>query len=142
MAENIIRHKGIVEDITEHHVKVRIIQTSACASCSVSRHCNASESKEKIVDVYDILANSYFIGEEVQLCGTTSMGMQAVLLAFGVPFVVVMAVLFFAMEATNGNELFSALASLLGLIPYYIVLYLCRNKLKKQFTFIIEPVNE
>ena len=142
MAENIIRHKGIVEDITEHHVKVRIIQTSACAACSVKGHCNASESKEKIIDVYDILANSYLIGEEVQLCGTTSMGMQAVLLAFGVPFVVVMTVLFFAMEATNGNELFAALASLLGLIPYYLILYMFREKLKTKFSFIIEPVND
>ncbi len=142
MANDIIKYKGIVEDITEHHVKVRIVQTSACAACSVKGHCNASESKKKTVDVYDILANSYQIGEEVQLCGTTSMGMQAVLLAFGVPFVVVIAVLYFALEATDGNELVAAIASLLGLIPYYLILYMCREKLKNKFTFIIEPVND
>ncbi len=142
MAEDIIRHKGVVVDVTEHHVKVKIVQTSACAACSVKGHCNAAESKEKIVDVYDILANSYFVGDEVQLCGTTSMSFLAMLLAFGIPFAVVLSVLAIFLTATDGNELISAIASLLGLGPYYLILYLCRNKIKKEFNFIIEPVDD
>ena len=35
-------------------MKVRILQTSACAACKVAAHCNASESKEKIVDVLNV----------------------------------------------------------------------------------------
>ena len=81
---DIIKHRGIVEKVDGMHITVRIVQTSACAACSAKGLCNASESKEKQIDVYEVNP-SYQIGEEVVLCGTTSMGMRAVLLAFGVP---------------------------------------------------------
>lgn len=48
---DIIKHRGIVENIEGSHVRVRIVQTSACSACSVKEHCNASESKEKLIDV-------------------------------------------------------------------------------------------
>ena len=83
---DIIKHRGRVESVNGSHIVVRIIQTSACSACSIKGHCNASESKEKLIDVYEANA-SYQVGEEVVLCGTTSMGMQAVFLAFGISFV-------------------------------------------------------
>ena len=86
---DIIKHRGIVEKVDGTHITVRIVQTSACAACSAKGLCNASESKEKQIDVYEVNP-SYQIGEEVVLCGTTSMGMRAVLLAFGVPLLIVM----------------------------------------------------
>ncbi len=137
---DIIKHRGIVENIDGSHIQVRIIQTSACSACSVKGHCNASESKEKLIDVYDTKASSYQKGEEVMLYGTTSMGMQAVLLAFGVPFLVLLITLFVAMRLTDGNELKSALIALLALIPYYLIIYVCRNKLSKKFSFTLEPI--
>lgn len=139
---DIIKHRGIVENIDGSHIQVRIIQTSACSACSVKGHCNASESKEKLIDVYDTKASSYQKGEEVMLYGTTSMGMQAVLLAFGVPFLVLLITLFVAMRLTDGNELKSALIALLALIPYYLIIYVCRNKLSKKFSFTLEPIKK
>ena len=137
---DIIKHRGIVENIKGSHVQVRITQTSACSACSVKGHCNASESKEKLIDVFDVKASSYRKGEEVMLYGTTSMGMQAVFLAFGIPFLVLLITLFIAMRLTDGNELKSALIALLDLIPYYLIIYVCRNKLSKKFSFTIEPI--
>ena len=137
---DIIKHRGVVENIDGSHIQVRIIQTSACSACSVKGHCNASESKEKLIDVYDTKASSYQKGEEVMLYGTTSMGMQAVLLAFGVPFLVLLITLFVAMRLTDGHELKSALIALLALIPYYLIVYVCRNKLSKKFSFTLEPI--
>lgn len=139
---DIIKHRGIVENIDGSHIQVRIIQTSACSACSVKGHCNASESKEKLIDVYDTKASSYQKGEEVMLYGTTSMGMQAVLLAFGVPFLVLLITLFVAIRLTDGNELKSALIALLALIPYYLIIYVCRNKLSKKFSFTLEPIKK
>ena len=55
---DIIKHRGIVENIEGSHVRVRIVQTSACSACSVKGHCNASESKEKLIDVFDMKASS------------------------------------------------------------------------------------
>lgn len=137
---DIIKHRGIVENIKGSHVQVRIVQTSACSACSVKGHCNASESKEKLIDVFDVKASSYRVGEEVMLYGATSMGMQAVWLAFGVPFLVLLITLFVAMRLTDGDELKSALIALLALVPYYLIIYVCRNKLSKKFSFTLEPI--
>lgn len=137
---DIIKHRGIVENIEGSHVRVRIVQTSACSACSVKGHCNASESKEKLIDVFDMKASSYRIGEEVMIYGTTSMGMQAVLLAFGIPFLVLLITLFISMRLTGGNELRSALVALSALLPYYLIIHVCRNKLSKKFSFTLEPI--
>ena len=56
---NTIKHQGIVENINGSHLQVRIIQTSACASCSVKGHCTSADTKEKLVDVADADAASY-----------------------------------------------------------------------------------
>ena len=46
-----IKHCGVVDEVEDGCVKVRIVQSSACASCKVASHCNASENKEKVVEV-------------------------------------------------------------------------------------------
>ena len=134
---DIIKHRGIVEKIEGSHVVVRIVQTSACSACSAKGLCNASESKEKQIDVYEVNA-SYRIGEEVVLCGSTSMGMKAVILAFGVPVLILLAALFVTMRVTDGDSLLSAVIALGAVIPYYLVIYLMKDKLNKTFSFVIE----
>ena len=134
---DIIKHRGRVESVNGSHIVVRIIQTSACSACSIKGHCNASESKEKLIDVYKANA-SYQVGEEVVLCGTTSMGMQAVLLAFGVPLLILLLALAISIHLTNDDALISSLVGLLSIVPYYLVIYFCKDKLKKTFSFTIE----
>ena len=89
-----IKHLGIVESIDGSRLKVRILQTSACSSCSVKGHCSASEAKEKLIDVYNVLGLSCQSGQHVVISGTVSMGMKAVLLAFVIPFLVLVVSLF------------------------------------------------
>ena len=137
---DIIKHRGIVENINGSHIQVRIVQTSACSACSVKGHCNASESKDKLIDVYENHSAEYYIGQNVMVHGTTSMGMQAVLLAFGVPFLVLFIALYATLQIT-GVELTAALAGLLALFPYYLIIYMCRGKLSRKFFFTIEPIN-
>ncbi len=135
---NIIKHQGTVEHIEGTHVQVRIIQTSACSSCSAKSLCHSSESKEKLIDIYDADTTSLIIGQEVTIYGTTSMGMRAVGLAFGIPFLILIAVLVLCYKMTLGNELVSALVALMSLIPYYIFVYAIRNRIKKTFAFKIK----
>lgn len=136
---NNIKHLGIVENIDGSLVKVKIAQSSACSSCSVKGHCSVSETKEKLIDVYNKNGLSCRVGDQVMIVGATSMGMKAVLLAFVLPFLVLMAVLVVVLEIT-GDEPVAALASLASLIPYYLVIYLFRNKLARTFTFTLETV--
>ena len=134
---DIIKHRGIVEKVDGSHIVVRIVQTSACSACSAKGLCNASESKEKQIDVYE--ANpSYQIGEEVMVCGTTSMGMQAVLLAFGVPLLILVLALGVSMKLTGEDALLSSGIALLSVVPYYTAIYFCKDKLNRTFSFTIE----
>ena len=139
--KNNIEHLGIVENMGGNHLAVRIVQTSACSTCVAAGHCNASEMKVKIVDVYTSESQHYSIGQEVKLIGTTSMSMQAVLFAFGVPFLVVVLTLFFLQSGLALSEPVAALGALAALVPYYALLYLNRKRMSRKFSFIIEPIN-
>lgn len=94
MTNNTIKHLGIVENIQGSHLSVRIVQTSACAACSAKGHCSSADSKDKIIDIIDTAASSYQVGEKVMVVGETSMGMMAVVLAFVLPFVLLIFSLF------------------------------------------------
>ena len=116
---------------------MRILQTSACAACKVAGHCNASESKEKIVDVYCTDALRYQVGESVVVCASQDVANRALLLGFGVPFLVLVGVLILALYVT-GEEGVAAIAGLLALVPYYIVLYVFKNHIQRRLAFYIE----
>ena len=140
MTNNTIKHLGIVENIQGSHLSVRIVQTSACAACSAKGHCSSADSKDKIIDITDAAADSYQTGERVMVIGETSMGMMAVVLAFIIPFILLIFSLFLFM-ALMENELYSALLSLAILIPYYFILWLNKTRLKQKFSFTIKPIN-
>ena len=137
---NTIKHQGIVENINGSHLQVRIIQTSACASCSIKGHCSSADTKEKLIDVTDDNVSSYQPGDRVWVIGELSMGVMAVLLAFILPFLVLIFSLFIFMAIWN-DELGSALCSLALLIPYYYILWLHKSRLGKKFSFSISPMN-
>ena len=137
---NTIKHQGIVENINGSHLQVRIIQTSACASCSIKGHCSSADTKEKLIDVTDDNVSSYQPGDRVWVIGELSMGVMAVLLAFILPFLVLIFSLFIFMAIWN-DELGSALCSLALLIPYYYILLLNKSRLGKKFSFSISPMN-
>lgn len=134
-----INHKGIIEKIEKNTIFVRIIQHSACSGCHAQSMCAASERKEKIIEVPDS-SGKFHIGEEVSICGKSSLGLQAVLLAFVFPLLVVVGAIV-AGSALQWEETTSALAGLLVLILYYFILYFFRDKLKKRFIFTVEKLN-
>ena len=134
---NTIKHQGIVENINGSHLQVRIIQTSACASCSVKGHCTSADTKEKLVDVADADAASYQPGDRVWVTGELSMGVMAVLFAFIFPFLILIISLFVFMAIWN-DELRSALALL---VPYYYILWLNKSRMGKKFSFSVRPMN-
>ena len=132
-----ISHSGIIESIAEGCVKVRILQTSACAACKIAGHCNASESKEKIVEVFTDHTGGYSLGQEVVVCASRDVANKALLLGFWVPFLVLVGVLVLVLRVT-GDEGVAALSGLLALVPYYFVLYLFRSRIREQLSFYIE----
>lgn len=132
-----ISHSGIIECIVGDTVKVRIVQTSACASCKVAGHCNVAESKVKIVDVKCADSSSYQTGQSVVVSASKDVANKALLLGFGMPFLLLVCVLMLVLRLT-ANEGVAALSALGSLLPYYGLLWLLRDRIQSQISFHLE----
>lgn len=135
-----IKHSGVVDAINGECVKVRILQTSACAHCKVAGHCNSSDSKEKVVDVCNVRNTADMkIGDRVVVTVSVGIAANALLLGFGVPLIVMILALLVIYFLTS-DEACAALGSITALVPYYAVLYMCRDRLREKMAFEIEDV--
>ena len=137
MAEK-ISHAGIVESVEPGHLAVRIVQASACAACGAKKLCQSAESKEKIVDVYTSEALAYSVGQAVTVVGRASLGMKAVRLAFLYPLVLLFAAFIVCFRVSGGREALSGLVGLAAMVPWYVVLWCLRDRLRTTFTFSVE----
>lgn len=134
---NTITHSGVIASIEDRHIVVRIVQVSGCASCKVAGHCNAAESKEKLIDIYDVDAARHRVGDAVVVSTSVQTGYRAVAWGFGIPLVIMTGTIF-AVRTLTGNEGMAALTGIAALTPYYILLYLLRHKLREKLSFRIE----
>lgn len=132
--KNIISHKGIINNIDNNKIYISIISQSACASCHVKGMCSVADMKEKIIEIENTKNNNYKIGDTVTVVMEKSSGTKAVVLGYFIPFIILLISLIVLISITN-NEGLSGLISIGILIPYYLILYIFRNKLKKIFVF-------
>lgn len=133
-----IEHTGIITHIDGTKIQVQIVQLSACSSCHAKGACSASDMDEKLIDVEsnDLTLK---LGDQVQLLGESSMGLFAVLLAFVIPFLLILLSLLILRSYTS-NEALSGTIALGVLVPYFIILSLFNNKLKNKLKFTVEKL--
>ena len=157
-----IKHDGIIIALNEDGTAlVRIVQTSACAACKAKAMCASAESAEKEMTVVLLSDNGrpmgygvldadkplleYKVGDTVEVMVQQKMGWKAVVLAYLLPFFVMLAVMFV------GNGLLAMGDGLLGdeakreavlgtvalcaMALYYLVLGMFKDKLQKEFSF-------
>ena len=142
MKGRIISHEGIVKAVEGEYVRVRILQASACAGCAAKQMCSSAEAKEKEVAVVTRDATRYSAGQQVVLEGRLADGRRAALIAYGLPLVVMLAVLVLAVQLTR-SEAQGALWALSSVAAYYAVVFLFfRQRLQRQFTFQIHESTE
>lgn len=134
---NKIKHAGVVDGVEGECVRVRILQSSACSACKVAAHCNASETKEKIIDVMDADASHYQKGDQVMVVADTAVGFRAGLYGYLLPLILMVVTLVGVLAATHSEGL-AALSALGILMPYYVLLFLMRNKLRNRLSFTLE----
>ena len=96
--------------------------------------------QNKIIDIYES-GKDYKTGEVVNVIMRQSLGYKAMLLAYGLPFLLVLAALII-LTSLHVNELIAGLGSLSLLIPYYLAIYFFRDNLQKTFTFTIKKLTE
>lgn len=134
-----VEQKGIIEEIKDGVAKVNITSFSACSSCQSSSACQMGEATEKVIDV-SINPSDFHKGELVRVIMKKSLGLRATLLAYIIPFIIILLSLII-LTSTGISEGISGVVSLLLLVPYYIVLYFFKNTLQKTFQFTLNKVS-
>lgn len=134
---NTISHEGIVTKITDEELEIKILAQSVCAACHAKSACGMGEQAEKILTVPRPKSQNFSIMQKVNVRMSIRQGNKAAVLAYLIPILLLLAILFVCL-GLGLNEGLAALISIVALIPYYIVLYLRRDKLKKQFEYTIE----
>lgn len=132
-----ISHEGIVTKITDDELEIKIVSQSACAACHAKSACGMGEQAEKILTVPRPKDQNFSLMQKVNVTMAIGQGNKAAVLAYLIPIVLLLAVLFICL-GVGLNEGLSALISIVVLIPYYTILYLQRDKLRKRFEYRIE----
>ena len=137
MSEETISHEGIITKITEDTLEVKITAQSACALCHAKSACGMGEQAEKILTVPKPENQEFQLMQKVKVVMAIGQGNKAAVLAYLIPILLLLAALFVCLGLGLGEGL-SALIGIAVLIPYYMVLYFQRDKLKKRFEYRIE----
>ena len=135
--EETISHEGIVTKITNDELEIKILAQSACAACHAKSACGMGEQAEKTLTVPRPNDKEFALNQKVNVRMAIGQGNKAAVLAYLLPIILLLAVLFVCIGLGLGEGL-SAIISFISLVPYYIVLYLRRDKLKRQFEYTIE----
>ena len=144
-----IKHDGIIIALNEDGTAlVRIVQTSACAACKAKAMCASAESAEKEMTVVLLGDGQWAVGDTVEVMVQQKMGWKAVVLAYLLPFFVMLAVMFvgnglLAMgDGATGllgdeakREAVLGTVALCAMALYYLVLGMFKDKLQKEFSF-------
>lgn len=136
----VISHEGIAEQVTGDNVRVRIVQGSACSGCSARAACHAAETGVKYIEGI-APSGSVCSGDRVVVEVAKHLGWKAVLLAFILPFLLLIITLFVLIHC-GLSEVQSGLIALSSLLPYYLVIYLCRNRFQAEYRFNVRPLDK
>ena len=132
-----IEQKGVVEEISNGLAKVNITSFTVCANCHSKQTCGITDSANR--DIYVPIGSSQniSIGETVRIIMKRTMGWKATLLGYVIPFILVLTTLLI-LSSLQIHEVIVGLGSLGILIPYFITLYLNRERLRNTFSFTIQ----
>lgn len=135
--KNEISHTGKILEITPEFTTVEIVVASACASCHAKGLCGMSEEKDKVIMFPTDPYASYHVGDEVRVLTKMTMGLKAVWISYVIPLIVLM-VLILSLSVILDNELMRGLIAIGGVVLYYGIIYLFRDRLSNEFSFYIK----
>jgi sigma-E factor negative regulatory protein RseC len=136
-SKDTISHPGIVARIGDDNIQVKIMSVSACSACHAKGACSMAEMQEKTIEVKRNSRENYSVGDQVTIILQKSLGTKAVLLAYIVPlFILVLSLAI--LTSLSLNEGLAAMISIGLMVPYYLILYLLKDRLKKSFDFKIQ----
>ena len=136
--DELIRHTGVVLSVNGELAHVEIVQTSACSACKARSMCMSAESQQKEMDV--VMLEPMQVGDQVEVEVRERLAWKAVLLAYILPFIVMMGLIAVLDFVTDWSEAVVGTLSLCGIALYYIGLSVFKHRLQKQFVFTARKV--
>lgn len=117
--------------------RVAILQHGACGQCHAAGLCGMADLAEKVVEVPTDPYATYGVGDPVNVVLKASMGLKAVWLAYCIPLLVLLAVIL-GLMALGVAEVPAGLSGIGAVAVYYLILWLCRNRLRNEYIFTIK----
>ena len=137
MLKNEISHIGRVKEMTPESTVVEIISSSACSACHAKGLCGVSEEKVKEIEVPTDPYATWNVGDEVRVMLRQTMGLKAVWISYVIPLLILM-ILILTLSAVKLHEALVGLVSVCAVAVYYLVIYLMKDRLAKDFVFYLK----
>lgn len=130
-----ISHSGVVLKADEASgITVSLeARGEGCSSCRVAGLCSAGRDGRTVTVPYE---PGYASGDSVMVRLDESLSLRAVLLAYVVPVVLVLAAVPL-LSAAGAGELAAGAAALLAVAAYYLLLYVFRGRMSRSYRFRI-----
>ena len=136
MAESTFSQLGTIEHIGDDAITVRIDCNSACSACHSKDVCLSTDKAVKHITI-EPDGRVYAVGQQVRVYGQKQLATKALFWGYIAPLLLVIAVLA-GMIMAGFAEAVAGGAALFSLLPYYLVLFLLRDKFKRTFVFKIQ----
>ena len=141
MTEDTICKEGIVRAVNGDNIEVEITVSSACSECHAKSICIPTDHRQETVTAQSLYGERFEPGEKVQLVLKGSIGNKAVVLAYLLPFLVLMIALFGTYAITK-SELAGVIVSLVFVILYFIILKTQNKKIEQKIQFFVKRMPE
>ena len=121
----------------EKEMMVQLVQRSSKAQSAVQDGSKLSSEKTTLNNIEQLLNNveQYKLGDEVEVMVQQKMGWKAVVLAYLLPFFVMLAVMFIGNAIWTVREEILGTVALCAMALYYLLLGMFKDKLQKEFSF-------
>lgn len=127
---NLVKHEGIVSNISKNVITVALKGNVNCEGCKAQSACGVSESNDKEIEIFNSSA-VFKLNETVNVVLKQELGLKAVFWAYVFPFILLISVLI--ISSLFLEEWLAGLISISILIPYYLMLYVLKNTFQKAF---------
>ena len=135
---NLVKHEGIVSKISQNSITISLKGNVNCEGCKAQSACGVSDSNDKEIEVINSL-QSFKLNEPVDVLLKRELGLKAVFWAYVFPFILMMIVL--VTTSFFFKEWIAGVLSLLILVPYYVMLFVLKDKFQKAFQLSILKFN-
>ena len=136
MADVTFSQTGTIEQIGDDAITVRIDCNSACSACHSKDVCLSTDKAVKHITI-EPDGRVYAVGQQVKVYGQRQLAFKALFWGYIAPLLLVIAVLA-GMILAGFAEAVAGLTALLALAPYYLALFLLRDRFKRTFIFKIK----